>query len=117
MTDLTKIDYTFGSLDDFTRWALKGAHVSGKAIEYRNRNSGKWEIVERPGWYAASAYRIKPEPVRETHTDEMQAFFCSGDHPPMLSAGHKHDEGWTRGTATTSTVDGKPTRIVWEADQ
>lgn len=116
MTDLTKIDRPFEELDDLTRWALKGAHAEGETIENRGTVT-RWRVTPEPFWTPGGFYRIKPKRVREAHIHEMQAFFCSGEHPPMLSAGHKHDEGWTRGTAVTSTVDGKPTRIVWEADK
>lgn len=61
------------------------------------------------------AYREVIEPVRESQAHTM-AVSKVGSFAPSLSPTIR-DEGWTMGTATTETLDGKPVRIVWEADQ
>ena len=63
----------------------------------------------------AYAYREVIEPVRESQAHTM-AVSKVGSFAPSLSPTIR-DEGWTMGTATTETLDGKPVRIVWEADQ
>lgn len=55
------------------------------------------------------------EPVVVEINHRMKAV-CVGDNEPMLGS-LEHDEAWTLGTTTTTKVDGKLTRILWEAGE
>ena len=48
--------------------ALVRAKNEGKAIEVADTFNGAWEPAPEPGWYASVAYRVRPEPKRETVT-------------------------------------------------
>jgi len=82
--------------DDHKRWrdmtpeekgALLLAHHEGKVIEYFSTVcEGVWESVICHEWCSGIAYRVRPEPIRETITF----------HP---MAGH---------AVTYETIDGKP---------
>jgi len=62
------------------------------------------------GWLA---WR-KREPARETHTGECWAYHYTCMEPSLSSA--LVGENSVKGTYTADHVDGKPVRILWEAD-
>ena len=79
--------------------ALVRAKNEGKAIEVADTFNGAWEPAPQPGWYASVAYRVSPEPKRETVTLH----------------GSVTDEVWGRGTMEYDThritfdlIDGRP---------
>lgn len=112
MIDLTKVDKPFGELDQVTQWALMGAAVSGKQIEYQTDSGGNWEDVHAT-WEGDEVYRLKSEPVVHSASWPMGA--SAFEHfAPMLS---DNQATWAQGTATVTMIDGEPTRIVWEANQ
>ena len=54
--------------------ALLLAHHEGKAIEVYNANTGEWREV-RAEWIYYKAYRIRPEPKRETVSYEWNCSY------------------------------------------
>lgn len=60
------------------------------------------------------AYRVVKEPMRETRKHECWVGVYE-ESCPMLSDSNL--TGFTHGVAVQDIVDGKPVRIVWEADQ
>jgi len=65
MTDLTKIDQPFGSLDIETKLALHRAQYEGKVIECISSSHNKWGITITPAWWPQFTYRLQPEPLRD----------------------------------------------------
>ena len=79
--------------------ALVRAHHEGKVIEVVDTFNGAWVPAPAPGWWLRNAYRICPEPKRETVTLH----------------GSVTDEVWGRGTTEYDThritfdlINGKP---------
>ena len=108
MTDLTKITTPFGLLDKETQDALK-AH-GGPWEMY----TGKWNDTSRlPAFFDHVVYRVKPSPLVETKRAAGECFFKSCCNPADL---------WDRplrghfGTYTLTLHDGKPVKLVWEAE-
>lgn len=66
MTDLTKIDQPFGTLDDATKGALLLAELRGADIEIRAVEAGLWEPCT-PQWAERRAYRVAPPPAAPLH--------------------------------------------------
>lgn len=58
MTDLTKITTVFGLLDVETREALRSC---GGPWQFYD-SCGEWIDVSKPGWFADTVYRQKPDP-------------------------------------------------------
>jgi len=48
--------------------ALVRAKNEGKVIEVVDTFNGAWVPAPAPGWYLRNAYRVRPEPYRETVT-------------------------------------------------
>lgn len=63
-------------------------------------------------WADVTAYRMVLEPVRETETHKVWASKITGYSPNFIDS---PADAFTAGTVTTTTEDGKPVRIVWEA--
>jgi hypothetical protein len=117
MIDLTKIDKPFNELDQFTRWAFKGAAYDNKMFQCRDIDELEWETFRSTGvFFSHKIYRLKPEPVIKTHIQPMGAWVLD-QHGPIINPSLGDEDGWENGTVTTTTTDGKPTRIVWEATQ
>ena len=98
MTDNPK---TWGEMTPEEKGALLLAHHEGKQIELYSPTDRVWGVVTMPGWCDGSAYRVKPEPKRET---------------VKLSGKVYHNGQWAFGTEdkgdthriTFDTVDGEP---------
>jgi hypothetical protein len=72
--------------------ALLLAHHEGKVIEYTSVpvTEEGWELATHPAWIPRHAYRVKPEPVRETvryHVDDCGKTFnlTDGDWHATMS--------------------------------
>lgn len=68
--------------------ALMLAHHEGKVIELYDPTVGGWVVCTRPTWAKLIAYRVKPEPVRETVqilTDGTAAELCDFFKLPEIS--------------------------------
>jgi hypothetical protein len=105
-------------MTDEEKGALLLAYVNGKTIEsYEEGVACGWYSVTYPSWSAGAAYRVKPEPVRETFTHtqwvSMHTESSRGAFSLLYGPCSRHA---TKGQTTIDTVDGKPVRIVWEAD-
>ena len=60
--------------------------------------------------------KITEEFLAVNTTLPMGAWVLNG-YAPMLNSELGNEDGWSQGTVTTTTVDGKATRIVWEVAQ
>lgn len=90
---------TLGEMTDAEIGALVRAKNEGKVIEVVDTCNGAWVPAPAPGWYLRNAYRVHPEPKRETVTLH----------------GSVTDEVWGRGTTEYDThritfdlIDGEP---------
>lgn len=90
---------TLGEMTDAEIGALVRAKNAGKVIEVVDILNGAWVLAPAPGWWSRNAYRVRPEPKRETVT----LYGCATD------------EVWGRGTMELDThritfelIDGKP---------
>lgn len=85
-------------MTDAEKGALLLAHHEGRTIEFLCFE--EWSNTNRPKWQSCSAYRIKPDPVVETHII------------PIAANGYVYDP--TRHTGdpiyeiTYRKIDGKP---------
>lgn len=113
MTDLMKIDTTFGELDQVTQWALRGAHASGFPIEQKC-DASDWYRAQRPSWSRGMKYRLKPKPIKKSVTFKM-GVAAFQDSYPLISNGHYETEGWHKGVTTVHFEDENPVRIEWVA--
>ena len=59
---------TLGEMTDAEIGALVRADNEGKVIEVLDSLSGAWVPAPVPGWHHRCAYRVRPEPKRETVT-------------------------------------------------
>ena len=92
---------TWGEMTPEEKGALLLAHHEGKKIELYSELNRAWDVVNTPGWCDGSAYRVKPEPKRET---------------VKLSGKVYHNGQWAFGTEdkgdthriTFDTIDGEP---------
>jgi len=109
MTDLTKLTTPFGLLDKETQDSLK-AH--GGPYEVFG-SFGRW-IPINPHWSCQVAYRVKPSPVVETRTGRTGRATDSKWRP--LQDEYLVLECPTPGTYTLTLHDGKPVKLVWEAE-
>ena len=115
MMDLTKITEPFGELDQTTKWALKGAANSGEELQTFHPMHNEWENFRSTcEFFCDKIYRLKPLPV---YTTLPMGAWVLEDNAPMLNSQLGNEDGWSQGTVTTTTVDGKATRIVWEVAQ
>jgi hypothetical protein len=98
MTDNPK---TWGEMTPEEKGALLLAHHEGKVIESKY-SASLWVRIKTPAWHGSCAYRVKPEPKRET---------------ARLSGRVLTDRDWVFGTAhglsdthriTFDTIDGEP---------
>ena len=113
MIDLTKIEKPYGLLDKETQDALKAHSENGGEIQrYYQRG---WMRLVAQAWDHAFVYRAKPEPVVKEYTHRQRIQDSAGYFEPMLSGNCEH--GWVDGTTKLTIIDGKPARLVWEADQ
>jgi len=55
-------------MTDEEKGALLLAEHEGEVIEYSFMGEEDWAYIPSPNWTATHAYRVKPEPVRETVT-------------------------------------------------
>jgi hypothetical protein len=78
--------------------ALVRAHHEGKVIERRNTR-GEWIEEKCPKWFADRAYRVRPEPKRETVTVHWGSWGFTLGHGPSSRATHR---------ITFDLVDGEP---------
>lgn len=88
--------------------------------EYAEMNNAiesvsKWTDIG--GWFTAIfAYRVVQEPV-----DVDVTYFCwvtfSSTYSPSMRPYAPGEYGWTKGTATQTTRDGKPYRFEWQASE
>ena len=76
--------------------ALLLAHHEGKVIE--GLYSTGWEEAESPVWWEDKAYRIRPEPVRETVTL----------HYGLAEDATRYQSQWDTHRITFDLVEGKP---------
>ena len=104
MTDTPKL---WRDMTPEEKGALLLAHHEGKVIEYYDHGVG-W-VTERPIWDDYCAYRIKPEPKRETVEVKLCITSCgkSFHMEPHFLRGHYGDDDFYF-TLTFDTIDGKP---------
>jgi hypothetical protein len=57
-----------GDMTDAEIGALVRAKNEGKVIEVVDTINGAWVFAPAPGWWSRNAYRVRPEPKRETVT-------------------------------------------------
>lgn len=104
-------------MTDAEKGALLLAHHEGEAIQLWHSRGGWVESVEF-GAVEDIAYRVKPEPVQETFTHEqwvsMHRESDRGKFSLLFGPARPDDD--VKGQTTIETVDGKPVRVVWEAD-
>lgn len=63
MTDNPK---TWGEMTPEEKGALLLAHHEGKLIQVYRSLDEAWESIKSPNWSECHAYRVRPEPKRET---------------------------------------------------
>ena len=56
----------WGEMTPEEKGALLLAHHEGKRIELYSALNRVWDVINTPSWGDGSAYRVKPEPKRET---------------------------------------------------
>jgi hypothetical protein len=88
-------------MTDEERGALLLAHHEGKVIEV-HLGGGKW-ASKNPGFSDTGAYRVKPEPVRETVTLHGN---CDGS--TWLNFGKRGSVNFDTHRITLDLIDGKP---------
>ena len=59
---------TLREMTDAEIGALVRAKNEGKVIEVVDTLNGAWVSAPAPGWWSRNAYRVRPEPKRETVT-------------------------------------------------
>lgn len=104
---------TWGEMTPEEKGALLLAHHEGKAIEFMNRLTGEWTYDYNPFQppHCKLEYRVKPEEPRV----EEKVF--DGVYLGVFNIPHTYSIEWgntTKGTATVTYTDGKPTKMVWE---
>lgn len=98
----------FGEMTDSEQGGLLLAKRRGVTLQ--GDFGGMWLDIDPIYLVDSTAYRVRPEPKRETVTHEEFVGWTSVE-------GGVRIYHTVRGQKTTETVDGKPVRIVWEADQ
>lgn len=88
-------------MTDAEKGALLLAHHEGKEIEYYGEVGNSWRLVNNPGWYDDTPYRVKKSPVRTTkvvymYSEDGYMTFVSTS---MSNPTHK---------ITFNTIDGVP---------
>ena len=80
--------------------ALLLAHHEGKVIECSMCRTSDWFVMGEPSWTSSNAYRIRPEPKRETVTKLMH---CKDGYPFIA-------DGMSNPThrITFDLIDGRP---------
>jgi hypothetical protein len=63
MSDQPKL---WREMSDAEKCELLLANHRGHSIEYRDPHQGRWRLIVNPNWLDYFAYRVKPEPKRET---------------------------------------------------
>jgi hypothetical protein len=71
--------------------ALLLAHQEGKVIEVKEVHQSNWSRNDYPEWWREFAYRVRPEPKRET-----RPLYYGGQFVPIVQIG------------TIDLIDGKP---------
>ncbi|MGB1215066.1 MAG: hypothetical protein ACPG4X_16990 [Pikeienuella sp.] len=102
-------------MSDAEKGALLLAEHDGKPIEVRGPHMKNWRSKRFGVLNSTCAYRVKPDPKVETHSGEGWASEYGYGQSPSLWV-NKQD-GSVHGEWTATIVDGKPTKIVWEADE
>lgn len=89
---------------------LLACYAHGKTIQ-TNAVNGTWVDAKGPLWDSACLYRIKPEPVVETHKGTCFASMYSNIGPHLWL----HEMDYTApGKWTCDAIDGVPQKITWE---
>ena len=114
MTDLTKITTPFGLLDEETQQALRDYDQQNGILQYFTP-SGWVDRKPRSDFMAALAYRAKPKP--EILTQRKYLTFDALNSVLFYLVQYPTATGATKGTAKLTVENGKPTRMVWEADE
>ena len=92
-------------MTDQTPWTL-GKHVDAPAGDEVKPLGDGWAV-----------WKPKPEPVVKVATGKCWAKTWSHTVDPMFADDPAEMKGFVHGTIVQETVNGKPIRIVWEADQ
>lgn len=101
---------TFGEMSDEEQGALLLANHRGEVIQLW---TGRWRSLKGPSLFHNDvAYRKKPK--EETATGKCWVYADCWDIPVFVNS--KWSSDCVKGAYTVTKVDGKPTRIVWEAD-
>ena len=103
----------WGEMTPEEKGTLLLAHHEGKTIEYL-RFDDVWAEDSSPFAFRELRYRIKPEEpsVEEKVFDVV--YLASDSFPFTFNS--VWGCGNTKGTATVTYTDGKPTKMVWECD-
>lgn len=102
---------TWGDMSPEEKGALLLAHHEGKVIEYTSLQYEDEWYESNPIWFGNLIYRVKPEEpkVEEKVFDEVYLEYTTFPYTYSMKW-----EGTTKGIATVTYTDGKPTKMVWE---
>lgn len=105
---------TWGEMTPEEKGALLLAHHEGKVIEVWYPFAEVW-VPKDCSFLDSDKYRVKPEEPKVEEKVFNEAYFESSyDGFPIVLRGTYGDT--TKGKATVTYTDGKPTKMVWEAD-
>lgn len=90
---------TWGEMTDAEKGALLLAHHEGKEIEYYGEVGDSWRLVNNPGWYDDTPYRVKQ--VKSITEVYMYFQYNTGPYFSLSKADQTHK-------ITFNTIDGEP---------
>jgi hypothetical protein len=97
---------TWGEMTDAEKGALLLAAHEGKVIEGWDIHLNEWRLII-PEWFDIRAYRVRPEPVRETVTLQGRKYTTSV-YPDGVWDFDRHEDLGDTHRITFTTENGKP---------